>query len=593
MGTTTNEPRSWWSAGGAAMPPIGQCRVDPRADEDAAERERQLLRAVGQGLLSGLPLAAGLTPGMQQAVIAAAAAALSHGVERYGKGASVEEFLSRVLVGAPLAGGSPGLAAVIEAARGAMGRFGAPILAATTVPPGPGGPGGDPPAPEPEPPLEEILLDQVSLPTDRELEILKELGRRGEYEIRVREVLEWQKGPRGATRRPRVTYPQWGQIPCTPGWDVIRQRLQTAFLVETTPAPVIPGLVSIPSWGLLGMQIHQRVQDIYFTTHPGNVVVADRTVRSGGRSYELSQFSEHLPRPLIDHETDDRLRILDESLRFAPRSLLRADIVDMTANRVFELKPRSWAQAAVVQVWHYQACFNLAMGAMAGKTAPVAPYAPGRCDTPGALLEGHWPLEPITLPLNPTGSLIAVVFHDPELPGVILYDVYRTLRPGEENARDQAWPELAWILGEILRRMGKGKGGGSGSGEGGGEGGGGGKVIPLRPAPAPAPAPDEEWEIPAAAIVIVVVIVLIVLAIFFLPEIVAALAAAAAAIGALLLAAWEVLEVAEVVVILAELMGAAAAQLARGGPAAGRDGPALAAVLLDARKALVAPTARG
>jgi len=584
------------------MPPIGQCRVDPKAEDDAAERERQLLRAVGQGLLSGLPLAAGLTPAMQQAVIGAAAAAVKHGLERYGNGAALEGFLSRVLLrGAPLAAGAPGVAAVIDAARGAMGAYGTPILAVTELPPGGGGPSGpggtEPPPPDPE--LSELLLEQVSLPTERELEILKELGRRGEYEIRAREVLEWQKGPRGATRRPRMTYPQWGRIPCTPGWDVIRQRLAAALIVEAAPAPEIPGFVSIPSWGLLGMDVHQRVQDLYFTTHAGNVVVADRRVRAGSRSYDLSQFAEHLPRPLIDHVTDDRLRVLDEALRFGSRSVLRADLVDMTANRVFELKPRSWAQAAVIQVWHYQACFNLAMGAMAGKTAPVAPYQPGRCDTPGTLLEGHWPARPVTIPLNRTGSLIAVVFHDPALPGVILYDVYRARNRRDEekdqaNQAHDAWPELAWLLSEILRRMG-GRGGGSGSGEGGGEGGGGGgKVIPLRPGrPAPAPPPEEEWEVPAAAIVVVVVLVLIVLAILFLPEIAAALAVAAAAVGAFLLAAWEAVGLAELVLVLAELMGAAAVQLAQSDTPAGRDGQALAAVLSDARKALLATRARG
>ena len=345
---------------------------------------------------------------------------------------------------------------------------------------------------------------------------------------------------------------KWANIDCTPDLSVITMRLRIAEKVALAPAPSMPLVKSIPSNTRIGVEVHRLVTEQYVKNHTSSLIVADRAVYAEGKRVgtlsAILSGRHKLPKAYDNGYTMQQLRFLDHSLRGGQKIFKRADITDLTEKTVYEVKPRLGASGAVVQLWEYLAGYNMSAQfipdgqSVRREQRKAYPYAPGEaCKNPHVIVEGSWKPAPDTFELRGRPGAIAVVFTEPELPGLLLYDVYVPSEENEEGEGDalRAFLDLirAIIAREILRNP-----------------------FDLDPPPPPPPPgngkvpedPEEEepqrppwrppaidWDSPTVQVlkwVLIIVVAMLVLKFVIIPLAAAAVAAVGAAILVLLAA---------------------------------------------------------
>jgi hypothetical protein len=398
---------------------------------------------------------------------------------------------------------------------------------------------------------QEILTAVVSEPPE-DLPVLlgsPNLAILGDYPTREQlEELE-RFGQKAVDTAKTIT--QWGDIDCTPDLTAIITRLRIAEKVAFEPAlPMSPPFKPVSSNNRIGVEVHRLVTEQYVKDHTASLVVADRVVYAEGKRVgtlsKILSGRNKLPKAYDNGYTLQQLRFLDHSLRGGQQIFKRSDITDLTNKTVYEVKPRLGAPGAVVQLWEYLAGYNVSAQfipdgqSVRREQRKAHPYVPGQaCENPHVIAEGTWKPTPDTFaPLLTRRGAVARVFTEPELPGLLLYDLYA---PGEEDEESEGDALRAFldlirviILREILRNP-----------------------FDLDPPPPPPPGngrlpedtPEEEeepqrppwrppaidWESPSARVLMVLLIIaaLLLLAYFAVP------AAVVAVVVLIFLAAFE------------------------------------------------------
>ena len=238
----------------------------------------------------------------------------------------------------------------------------------------------------------------------------------------------------------RWIYTHWGGeggIPGTEPWaEVLEQWAVAKIITEALPRiaqrlePL--GLIERPSDPDTGRRVHQRLARAYLDWHPGNLVSTDWWVEApddwgtevdkGGKRGTLFQYVSGQA-STGNADDDDRLAVAAYGLWFAekgfdgPKRRLRADILDLTENQVFEIKPIRGYADGVLQAWAYQAFLNAAFSCRAGMAT---------------VHRGWWIPLPVIFPISDQKQLWAAAFMFPRMgdipgvPGVIAYLVLET-----------------------------------------------------------------------------------------------------------------------------------------------------------------------
>lgn len=251
-------------------------------------------------------------------------------------------------------------------------------------------------------------------------------------------------GDRVADEATRVR--DYGDIDDTPNSILIGARVLAAEAVLGDVKP-LPGWHIRRSNRRIGIDVHELVRDRYVTAHRGSLVVADRVVYVFGFDIgTLAPYAngqQQMPPGFRNPYTRQQLQYLNFSLRGGDRRFQRTDITDLTDKTVYEVKPRSRAPQGVLQLWSYLAGYNVgAQYIPDGVTEPrlgraAYPYVQGFPRNPHVISEGDWRPEPSVFPIRVSKDTIAAVATYPQLPGLLLYDLYERVREAEqEEARD-------------------------------------------------------------------------------------------------------------------------------------------------------------
>jgi|GEM_PF-6079417 len=179
-----------------------------------------------------------------------------------------------------------------------------------------------------------------------------------------------------------------------------------ALAIALAATPRLPG--GVPSSKEDGIEVHKRVQAHYARHRPGAYRVMERVVFSPSGQRLADSLAQAAKKYVAGRP---ELGLLDFSVGTGLRTRLRPDIVDFRApvGEVYEIKPRSQAVQALIQVDGYCAAYNLIP--FPGKL----PLEPGTTYTPPRLVRA-------------TGRKVAVVYRVPGLPGLVLYDLFEGSR---------------------------------------------------------------------------------------------------------------------------------------------------------------------
>jgi hypothetical protein len=509
--TTAGTAPPWYTAAAASSDPAG------RLAQAGARTDAQVLAEAAKIIVSRLPGLSSL-PRPEREWLMRSTVGMLTWAHRQAAPRSAESWLASIIPGVATQGLPTALSA---AATSAINR--AQDILTTVV----SEPAEDLPVLLGSPNLS-ILGDY---PTPEQLEELERFGEK---------VVETAKG---------IT--KWADIDCTPDLSVIIMRLRIAEKVALASAPPMsPPFRSITSNSRIGVEVHRLVTEQYVKDHTDSLIVADRVVYAEGKRVgtlsAILSGRNKLPKAYDNGYTMQQLRFLDHSLRGGQKIFKRADITDLTEKTVYEVKPRLGASGAVVQLWEYLAGYNMSAQfipddqSVRREQRKAYPYAPGQeCKNPHVIAEGTWKPAPETFVLSSRPGAIAVVFTEPELPGLLLYDVYAPQTEDEESDALRAFLDLIRVIigREILRRNFPGP------------------EPPQPPPPGngklPEEVPEEEeeeperppwrppeidWDSPSAQVLkwVLIIAMLVLLGYLLWPLIVAAVAAAGAAVAAII-----------------------------------------------------------
>lgn len=196
-----------------------------------------------------------------------------------------------------------------------------------------------------------------------------------------------------------------------------RKRFGVATSVAALPR------LQYPTWRD-GQLVHLALQEAYRAQFPGRQVVMDRRCYRGSfdAGFRLSDLLRSLTRRGV--APDNEYTALDLAMRHIAGAALRADIVDVTKGLMYEIKSRRGAPAGVLQLWGYLASYNTVAHLM-----KLRPMHEGTEWRPSRRMLA------IPLPRN----RVAIPFTVPQLPGLVLYDVFdRPRRTRRERQRAEA-----------------------------------------------------------------------------------------------------------------------------------------------------------
>jgi hypothetical protein len=174
-----------------------------------------------------------------------------------------------------------------------------------------------------------------------------------------------------------------------------------------------------------GGVVHTAVQNRYVLQNSSHAIVRDAAVH---RPTGATTLVEHKDADPSGDPIEFRLRILYEASAFfrgddAARGYdLRGDLVDATTLEVWEIKPLGSAAMGAIQSYVYKARYNDGWRT----------YATTKPDSGSRFMEFGRPwLAPMTIPLD--RDHIAIARSCPNVNGLIVYEVYRRVRKGEEQ----------------------------------------------------------------------------------------------------------------------------------------------------------------
>jgi hypothetical protein len=218
-----------------------------------------------------------------------------------------------------------------------------------------------------------------------------------------------------------------------PDWKLWHAR----YIAAQAVARPIPRFPEIKATAADGRRVHFVLQEQYRRLfRPFNETVFERRVYRRGpldQGQLLSQLALEQP--------TSKYAVLHNALaNYDGDARLRTDVTDFSVHEMYEIKPRTGAHTAVLQVWHYINLYNCT--AERFHVNPI--MGPGVSWLPQHSLR--------TIPLGRWGRSLkyAIPYTIPGLPGLILYSVYVTPNEAEqEQARRVAQRAIEQ---EILER---------------------------------------------------------------------------------------------------------------------------------------------
>jgi hypothetical protein len=261
--------------------------------------------------------------------------------------------------------------------------------------------------------------------------------------------------PFGRTGLAKWVAQHWpGRVPGTRTWDELDEQLVSAAAL----AAIVPGLAAAlsalglrerPSSRRIGKLVQSGLDTAYRKRHEEHFVVFDSILWRGDVRY--GDIAEQAPAITGDQLVD--LKIAHTLFAYGFPSLdadtakpgfpkkgrlFRPDILDLTSNRLFEIKPIRSLVEAVPQLWAYQTMLN-------------ASFAPE--PALGLVQPGAWRIPARLFPISNDRKLWVFAFIFPgfgtlaPLPGIVTYLVFEAVK---REIRDEDRRALEDLLVSLL-----------------------------------------------------------------------------------------------------------------------------------------------